>query len=194
MTGSAPKSDLHRYLQSAREALLWKLEGLSEYQIRQPLTPTGTNLLGLVKHAAGVELGYFGDTFGRPFNERYPWLDEDAEPNADMWATETESREDIVTLYRRVWVQADETIDALDLAATGRVPWWPEERSEVTLHQILIHVIADLTRHAGHADVIRELIDGSVGLRRENDNMPRGSQEWWQDYQDRLEQVAQQFN
>ncbi len=60
------KSDLRYYLQSARDALLWKLEGLSEYDVRRPHTPTGTNLLGLVKHVAGVELGYLGDTFGRP--------------------------------------------------------------------------------------------------------------------------------
>ncbi|WP_049759003.1 DinB family protein [Renibacterium salmoninarum] len=176
MTGSEPKSDLHRYLQSAREALIWKLEGLSEQQIRQPMTKTGTNLLGLVKHAAGVELGYFGDTFGRPFDEIYPWLDEDAEPNADMWATASESRDDVVTLYRRVWAFADETIDALDLSAIGWVPWWPEERSEVTLHKIMVHVISDLTRHAGHADVLREIIDGSVGLREGNDNMPSADQ------------------
>lgn len=193
MTGSEPKSDLHRYLQSAREALLWKLDGLSEQQIRQPMTSTGTNLLGLVKHAAGVELGYFGDTFGRPFDEIYPWLDEDAEPNADMWATASESRDDVVTLYRRVWAFADETIDALDLSAIGRVPWWPEERSEVTLHKIMVHVISDLTRHAGHADVLREIIDGSVGLREGNDNMPSADQAWWQEYQSKLEQVAQQF-
>src|SRR4051794_9173531 len=101
MTGSQPKSDLHRYLQVAREALLWKLHGLSEYDIRRPLTPTGTNLLGLIKHVASVELGYFGDTFGRPFNERLSWREDDAEPNADMWATAEESREEIVGLYRR---------------------------------------------------------------------------------------------
>jgi hypothetical protein len=83
----APKEDLHRYLQIAREALVWKLEGLSEYDIRRPMTPTGTNLLGLVKHAAGVEFGYFGEVFGRPSDEPMPWLDESAEPNADMWAT-----------------------------------------------------------------------------------------------------------
>jgi uncharacterized damage-inducible protein DinB len=61
MTGSDPKADLHRYLQDAREALLWKLAGLSEYDVRRPMVPTGTNLLGLVKHVASVELGYFGD-------------------------------------------------------------------------------------------------------------------------------------
>ncbi|MCW2874285.1 DUF664 domain-containing protein, partial [Actinacidiphila oryziradicis] len=92
MTASDPKADLHFYLQSARDALLWKLEGLSEYDIRRPLTPTGTNLLGLVKHVASVELGYLGDTFGRPSGEPLPWLEDGAEPNADMWATADESR------------------------------------------------------------------------------------------------------
>ncbi|RSM43278.1 hypothetical protein DMB66_53620 [Actinoplanes sp. ATCC 53533] len=84
MTGSDPKADHRRYLQIARDALLWKLEGLSEYDARRPLVPTGTNLLGLVKHVAGVEAGYFGETFGRPFGEPMPWLDEGAEPNADI--------------------------------------------------------------------------------------------------------------
>ena len=71
-----PKYHLKRYLQICRDALLWKLEGLGEYDIRRPLTPTGTNLLGLVKHAASVEAGYLGDMFGRPFNEPLPWLDD----------------------------------------------------------------------------------------------------------------------
>src|ERR1700694_2930275 len=95
------KADLHRYLQVGRDALLWKLDGLSEYDIRRPLTPTGTNLLGIVKHVASVELGYFGEAFERPSHESLPWLDEGAEPNADMWALPEESREDIVALYRR---------------------------------------------------------------------------------------------
>lgn len=128
MIESKQKADLARYLQSARDALLWKLDGLSEYDIRRPLTPTGTNLLGLVKHAAGVEAGYFGDTFGRPLGEALPWLTEDAEPNADLWATANESREQIVTLYRRVWQHADATITDLALDAAGRVPWWGEGR------------------------------------------------------------------
>jgi len=91
MTASDPKADLHRYLQDAREALLWKLDGLSEYDVRRPLVPTGTNLLGLVKHVASVEFGYFGDCFGRPYEERLPWLEDDAEPNADMWAAPGET-------------------------------------------------------------------------------------------------------
>jgi Protein of unknown function (DUF664) len=66
MAGSDQKSDLHRYLRTGREALVWKLDGLSEYDVHRPLTPTGTNLLGLVKHLATVETGYFGEVFGPP--------------------------------------------------------------------------------------------------------------------------------
>ena len=192
MPNSDPKDDLRHYLQVAREALLWKLDGLSEYDIRRPIVPSGTNLLGLVKHAASVEVGYFGDTFRRPFGEPTPWFDDDAEPNADMWATSEESREQIVGLYRRAWVHADATIETLALDAVGHVPWWPEDRREVTLHRILVHVIAETHRHAGHADIVRELIDGAVGLRADNDNMVAGDAAWWEDYRSRLEQVAEQ--
>lgn len=192
MTGSDPKADLHRYLQTAREALLWKLEGLPEYDIRRPLTPTGTNLLGLIKHVASVELGYFGATFGRPSDEPLPWYADDAEPNADMWATAAETREQIVSLYHRAWAHSDATIDTLALDALGDVPHWPGDRSEVTLHQILVHVIAETHRHAGHADIVRELIDGSAGLRKDNDNMAPGDQAWWENYWSRLQCVAQE--
>ncbi len=192
MTGPDPKADLQRYLQAAREALLWKLEGLSEYDIRRPLTPTGTNLLGLVKHVASVELGYFGDTFGRPSGEPLPWFREDAEPNADMWAAASESREQIVGLYHRAWAHSDATIAALALDAIGKVPWWPEDRGEVTLHRILVHMIAETDRHAGHADIVRELIDGAAGLRNGNDNMPPVGQAWWENYRSRLEHAARE--
>ena len=125
MSGSDPKADLQDYLQEARDVLVWKLEGLSEYEVRRPLTPTGTNLLGLVKHVASVELGYFGETFGRPSGEPLLWLADDAEPNADMWATSDESREEIIAFYHRSWEHADATIAALALDAIGSVPWWP---------------------------------------------------------------------
>jgi hypothetical protein len=191
MTGSDPKADLHRYLQAGRDALVWKLDGLSEYDIRRPLTPTGTNLLGLVKHVASTELGYFGDVFGRPSGEALPWFADDAEPNADMWATPQESREEIVSLYRRSWAHSDATIDALDLDATGHVPWWGSH-GDVTLHTILIHMIAETERHAGHADIVRELIDGAAGLSPANDNLAPGDQAWWEGYRNRVEQGAKQ--
>src|SRR5581483_1969575 len=129
-----PKADLHRYLQEARDALLWKLDGLSEYDIRRPMTPTGTNLLGLVKHLASIELGYFGATFGRPSDEPLPWFEPDAEANADMWATPDESREQILDFYARARAHADQTIDALPIDAPGQVSWWSEGRRDITLH------------------------------------------------------------
>jgi uncharacterized damage-inducible protein DinB len=192
MTGSDFKADLRKYLQIGRDALVWKLDGLSEYDVRRPLVPTGTNLLGLVKHVASVEAGYLGETFGRPFPESLPWLDPGAEPNADMWATADESREQITGLYRRVWAHSDATIAALPLDAPGSVPWWPPERRDVTLHRILVHMIAETNRHAGHADIVRELIDGAVGHRADADNMPPVDQAWWQDYESRLERAAQE--
>jgi len=187
------KADLRRYLQRAREDLLWKLEGASEYDARRPLTPTGTNLLGLVKHVASVEAGYLGDTFGRPFPQQFPWFAEDAEPNADLWATAEESREQIVGLYHRVWQHSDATVEALELDALGSVPWWPAERREVSLHQILVHVLAETNRHAGHADIVRELADGRIGLAERNDNLPPADATWWRSYRQRLEQVAAGF-
>jgi len=105
---SEPKEDLQRYWQAAREAMLCKLGGLSDYVFRGPMTPTGTDLLGLVIHVASVELGYFGATFGRPSAEPMPWFD-DPEPNADMWATPEESRDDIVSRYTRAWAHNDAT-------------------------------------------------------------------------------------
>jgi uncharacterized damage-inducible protein DinB len=190
MTPTDPKAHLHRYLQHARNAVLWKLDGVSEYDVRRPLTPTGTNLLGLVKHLASLELGYFGDTFDRPSGVPLPWFEPEAEPNADMWVTAEETREQVVDLYRRAREHADETIDALPLDAVGRVPWWPDDRNETTLHHILVHMISETDRHAGHADIVRELIDGSVGLLDGNDNMPPGDRAWWRSYHARLEAEA----
>ncbi|MFD9737841.1 DinB family protein [Umezawaea sp. NPDC059074] len=191
MTDSDPKADLRRYLQAARDALLWKLDGLSEYDVRRPLTPTGTNLLGLVKHMAGVEIGYFGDTFGRKFPEPLPWYDTmDDDPSADFWATEDETREDIAGLYRRVWAFADETIESTPLDTTGEVPWWPPDRRVTTLHRILVHVIAELNRHAGHADIVRELLDGAIGLRADATNLPDLAADAWAEYREKLERIA----
>ncbi|MGX2998440.1 DinB family protein [Streptomyces sp. JNUCC 64] len=188
----SPKEDLHFYLQSARDALLWKLEGLSEYDARRPLTPTGTNVLGLVKHTASVELGYLGDTFGRPSGEALPWAAPGAEPNADMWATADESREDVVGLYHRAWAHADATLEALPLDTVGRVPWWPEGRDDVTLHHAVVRVIADTHRHAGHADVLRELLDGKVGMNEGNDSLPSHDRAWWEAYRGRVERAARE--
>jgi uncharacterized damage-inducible protein DinB len=186
------KADLHRYLMRAREALLWKLDGLTEYQVRRPMVATGTNLLGLVKHVAYTEAEYLGVVFGRPFPESSPVDEPDAEPNVDMWATASESRESIVDLYRRVWAHGDATIEALDLDTEGVVPWWSEDRRVTSLQTVLVHLVAEANRHAGHADILRELIDGSTGLNPAHSNLPDVDPAWWTEYAQHLEAVARQ--
>ncbi len=168
-----PAAVLQRYLAGAREALLWKLEGLSEYDVRRPLTPTGTNLLGLVKHLACVEAGYLGFVVGRPFPEPMVWDDPDAGDDDDLWARPDESRADVLALHARATAHADATVAALPLDAVGEVSWWPEERRHPTLHTLLVHVLAEEARHAGHADVLREGLDGTAGLRPDAGNLTR---------------------
>lgn len=184
------KDTLHRYLRIESDALIWKLEGLSERQVRTPMTSTGTNLLGLVRHATGVEADYFGLVLGRPLPFELGW-DMDAEDNSDFWVPAEESTLDVIDLYTRVQAHADATIRELPLDAPGRVPWWG--RQETTLGHILVHVIGDLSRHAGHADILREELDGAVGLQPGNDNMPSDDARWWADYRARLQQIADSF-
>jgi uncharacterized damage-inducible protein DinB len=191
VTDAALKDDLHRYLRSAREAVLWKLDGLAEYDVRRPLVPTGTNLLGLVKHLTTVEWGHFGGAFGRPFAPRPPWLD-DPDPDADLWATAEETRTDVVERYRAVSAHSDAVIADLPLDAVGRVPWWPDDIAEVTLHRILVHTIAEAHRHAGHADIVRELVDGAAGLARGTELLPSTDPVHWEHRRTRLERVARQ--
>ena len=149
-----------------------------------------SDLLGLVKHLTGIELGYFGDTFGRPWDGPPLW--DESDPFADMFAAPGESRELLTGRYRQAWAHADATIETLPLDAAGHVPWWPAGRNEVTLHRVLVHVISETSRHAGHADIVRELIDGAVGLRAGNDNMAPGDSVWWEDYRSRLELAARE--
>jgi hypothetical protein len=155
------KAHLHQKLRAAREALASKIDGLSEYDIRRPMTPTGTNLLGLVKHNAISDSRYFGDVFDRPFPEPLPRWDDPSASFVDHWATEHESRHEIVDLYQRVWIHSDATIEALELDDRGYVPWWQEE---VPLFNVMAARLVDAARHAGHADILREWLDGTVGL------------------------------
>ncbi len=182
-----PKDTLVEYLQAARDAVVWKVEGLSEYDARRPLTPTGTNLLGLVKHVASVELGYFGDTFGRPHGIDLPWDHDDADPNDDLFLTADESREWVLDLYRTAWAHAAVTFAELDLDSVGRVPWWGDD-GDVTLHQILVHTTTETYRHAGHADILRELVDGRAGRRAADPNLDDGYD--WAAHVDRVEAAA----
>ena len=164
LTTGDEKSLLHAHLHVNRDALLWKLEGLSDDDVRRPMTGTGTNLLGLVKHLTGVEGAYFCDAFGR---ERPPlaWeSDEDASHGefSDMYAKPDEIRDEIVAAYRAAAAAADRSIAELDLDATGR----HHTGLTVSLRWMLLTVLLDTARHAGHADIVRELIDGAAGNNR----------------------------
>ncbi|HVQ18404.1 MAG TPA: DinB family protein [Actinomycetes bacterium] len=157
------KTELSRALQGRRTVMLAKLEGLSEYDRRRPSTPTGTNLLGLVKHLAGLEYGYLGEPFGRPPSERPSWFRADPHSEIDMWATPDESSDYITGVYRQASAHSDLTVAELDLDSPGHVAHWADGDRETTLGVLLIRMVAETAQHAGHADIIRELIDGPIG-------------------------------
>jgi len=181
------KEHLHDQLRWVRESLVWKLDGLCEYDIRRPLTATGTNLLGLVKHTAIWESRYFGLVFNRPFPEPLPQWDDEAARGTDFWATEHETRDDIVGLYRRVWAHTGETINALAIDAPGYVPWWHDG---VKLLNIMVHILSDTTRHAGHADILREQLDGAIGMTARAGSSVEDNSELWKARRAAIERAA----
>lgn len=188
---SDPKAIWLRYLTVAHDAVLWKLDGLSDYDVRRPLTPTGSNLLGLVKHLAWVELGYFGDVFDRSHGIELDEYDE-AKPNADMFARADESREEILALFGAARDHAVATIEALELDAEGHVPWWGDN-NPVTLGLIIVHLTTEIYRHLGQIDIMREGIDGAVGLRDGNLNTAPADDDSWPDYYQRVNAIAESF-
>lgn len=183
------KATVWHYLKDAREHVLWKVEGLPERDQRMPLTPTGTNLLGVVKHLAGVEAEYFGMCLGRSWPEPMAFWADDAQPNDDMWATADESPAQIIDLYRRVTAFADEAIAQLPLDTKAHVPWWREP--DTTLHHLLVHMTAETARHAGHLDILREQVDGRAGWSPQHPNLPEGGADYWSAYVARLREIAE---
>ncbi|VVJ21395.1 Protein of uncharacterised function DUF664 [Amycolatopsis camponoti] len=175
------KRYLHDDLREAREAVLAKLDGLDEYSVRRPLTATGTNLLGLVKHLALWETRYLGEVFDRPFPEPLPRWDDLEARGRDFWATADETRTEIVDGYRRAAEHSDATIDVLAIDAPGYVPWWP--RPDVLLFTVLVHVLTEASRHAGHADILREQLDGATSA-------PPRDREFWTERCAEIERAA----
>jgi hypothetical protein len=182
------KHELHRKLREARAAVLSKVDGLGEYDLRRPMTPTGTNLLGLVKHLASVEYRYLGDSFGRPAPETLSWV-EDGSEGADMWAKADESSEYLIGFYRRAAAHGDQTIDERDLDSPGRVPHWPEERAETTLGVLLVRMLEETAHHAGHIDIVREMIDGRAGA----DQDESMDEDYWRTFVARIQAEADTF-
>jgi len=156
------KEYLRDDLRRVRVSLLQRLDDLSEYEIRRPMTTTGTNLLGLVKHLTMTEAVYFGEIFDRAAPWPHARYDDADYRNRDsLWVTESESRADVVDAYQRAWAHADATIDALPIDAVGLVPWWPQPN--VKLFNVMVHVLTETNRHAGHADILREQLNESNG-------------------------------
>jgi uncharacterized damage-inducible protein DinB len=185
---SGLKAELHQGLQAARQELLSRLEGLGEYDLRRPMTPTGTNLLGLVKHLAGLEYIYLGASFGRPAPETLrPW--DESDPNAEMWARPDESSESIISLYARACAHADLTIAELELDAPGSVAHWDQDERQTTLGALVILMVWETAQHAGHADIIRELIDGTAGADHDQILTDPG----WQAYVAQIQAAANTF-
>jgi hypothetical protein len=183
------KEELHRKLRASRAVLLSKLENLSEYDRRRPMTPTGTNLLGLVKHLAGLEYLYLGESLGFPAPEGMSWIDDGSVwQGADMWARADESSEYITGLYRRACAHADGVITTLGLEAPASVAHWPEHQRDTTLGVLLIRMVSETAQHAGHADIIRELIDGTGGPDQDAFDEPA-----WREYIAQVQAAASTF-
>lgn len=183
------KEELHSKLQASRAALLSRLDDLGEYDLRRPMTATGTNLLGLVKHLAGLEYVYLGESFNRPAPETMSWIEDGSIwENADMWAQPGESSEYLIGLYQRACAHADLAIADLDLQAPGSVAHWPADRRGTTLGVLLIRMVAETAQHAGHADIIRELID-----RRAGPDDGAFDESYWRKYVAQIQAAADTF-
>ncbi|HEX3221680.1 MAG TPA: DinB family protein [Nocardioides sp.] len=188
MTGLS--TDLQQYLQEGRDSVVRALDGLSEYDARRPLVPSGTNLLGLVKHLTGIELGYLGTCAGRPSPVVLPWEEDGSVwEGADMWATPDQSREYLLDLYHTAWRHSDESLATLALDAPATVAWWPEARRTTTFGHLVVRVVAETAQHAGHCDILRETVDGQGG----RDAADVGGEDWWTSYAGRIQAAADTF-
>lgn len=187
------KEYLRLSLASGRDAIMSRLDGLSEFDMRRPMTRTGTNLLGLVKHLIGMESTYLGGNFGRPFPDPLPWYEDGRGwDNEDMWATTDEPSGFILDLYRRACLHSDATIASHALSAIGASNG---DGHEMTLLKGIVTVLGETYRHGGHADIVRELVDGRVGASGEDTLLPYASDDdnAWGAYVAKLTAAADHF-
>ncbi|MBP2384607.1 DinB family protein [Paeniglutamicibacter kerguelensis] len=185
------KNHLLTYLNASREAVLWKAEGLDDYDLTRPLVPSGTNILGLIQHLASVELGYFVECLGQTVEQpRFIALNQSDDPEYDMWVPADIPSADILDYYRSAIASANRNIEALPLDAPATVAWWAPEKRDTTIGRLLIHMNVETARHAGHIDIVRELIDGSAGDRRISPNLPDYDARAWSDLHQKIQLAA----
>lgn len=186
------KDQLITYLNNSRKAVLWKAEGLSDAEVTRPMVNSGTNILGVIQHLASVEYGYFVQCLGFTItDDRYAALEADPEPSADMWVPAEVSRQETMDFYHRAITAADANIAALPFDAPATVPWWRPETRQTTLGRLLLHMNVENSRHAGHLDIVRELIDGSTGLLKENTNIPPYEATEWKELHQKILAASQ---
>jgi Protein of unknown function (DUF664) len=147
------KRILLAFLDQQRDVVLWKLEGLTDDQLRQPITPNGLYLLGLVKHLATGEYYWLFDLFGRPSEPR------SLAASDDVRLDPGDTTDSVLGYYTRARTASDHAISELDLDTTATT-WLGDT---VSFRWAILHMIEETARHAGHADLIREHIDNTTG-------------------------------
>ncbi len=187
------KSRLVRRVQRELESMVSKAEGISEYDARRPLVPSGSNILGILQHTSAVVLGYMTECFGQDAGWELPFFAPGAEDGADMWVAVDVPREHVLGLGRHTVRRVGDIGELLNLDSPGRVPWWKPENADVTFGELLVHVLAETSRHAGHVDILRELVDGSIGAFPGDPNVPALQDDDWVSHRARIEAIARQF-
>ncbi|MBQ1087933.1 DinB family protein [Streptomyces sp. B93] len=146
-TGNSELEVLRGFLGYLRDSVVRKVEGAAEPAVRTAGVPSGTNLLGLVNHLAHVERSTF-------LGERV------ADWQATFHAAPEDGVADVVGRYRAAVARADDVLDGcLDPGA----PLPGSHRPGPSVRWALTHLIEETARHAGHADILRELVDGATG-------------------------------
>jgi uncharacterized damage-inducible protein DinB len=142
------------YLNKMRDAVVRTSGGLTDEQQRTPGVPSGTNLLGLVRHLTWVEEHWFRRVF----------LDADLDIDDSMDAPVDATRDEVVAAYREACARSDTIVRACrDLSTMAKIAN-PGEDEKDSLRRIVAHMIEETARHTGHADILREQIDGATDL------------------------------
>ena len=157
---TSERAALENFLNAQREGLVRKLDGLDDAQARATPTASSLSLLGLIKHSAIWERRWFGVIVaGRVDADRWPEIRTDPR-DADLYVDETDTVDGWVATYRDAIAESDAIVEALDLDSRCA----RDDIIECNVRYVLYHMIEETARHAGHADIIRETIDGVTGV------------------------------